>query len=130
MGVDSGKTHLIHFTNASLDFWSRIPEELKESGDQWVRFFPLLYFPSSRRQEYVVDDGESTSLCWVIPPAGFDHTPNGVRQPSVLTWFRWTRRPLPGSSTENGDAGPGHSITLGQNPREYLISTGRRIERC
>lgn len=127
--MDGPRSHLIHFVDTSLDFWSRISEELEERGDPWDNLFTLSYLLSTRRRKCVVHDGEFTSLFWLFPPASFERTPNWIRQPSVPTWVRWAGRPCTGFNVETGEVGAGHSITGGEKTREYLISTGRLYRR-
>jgi len=51
----------------------------------------LHWHPGSvdRRVKYLVNDRKFTPLSRFVVPTGRNHIPNGVVQPSILTWVCW-----------------------------------------
>jgi len=87
LGGGCGKTHIVHFVNALLNFWLRILQKLEEGGDPWEDFPKLTLLVG--RGEYAVHNGESASLFWLTTPASCDHTPNGVPPHRSATFSPW-----------------------------------------
>jgi hypothetical protein len=72
-------------------------QKLEERGDPWEDF-SLLDVPDTSLtilQKHIVHDREFGSPFSFTAPTGRNRIPNGVLQPLVLTWLRWTGWSLP-----------------------------------
>ena len=93
-----------------------------ESKRRFVFRIRLRLHGGRRRRKYVAHNRKFASPLLVITPTSRDHMPNTVRQPPILTWVRRAGWP---STAQNKWREVGVlNITVRQNTREYLISTG------
>ena len=77
-------------------------------------------------RKYVIYDREFTSLFWLMVPPIRNHVPNGISQPSVLIWVRWTGWSLTGVNPKQ-DCETGAPIVW-EYPREDLIVAGQMYQ--
>ena len=81
----------------------------------------LVLLPIMARK-YVVHSEKFVSLFRFVAPAGRDHAPNAVLQPSIPTWVRWTGWSF--SKLDIGDHIILVTAIIWDYPREDLIITG------